>query len=165
MSRKTRPPELDLINAALEADWSVVFELLSQGIKPTRPDREGRTALHYAAADGLTQMAALLLKHGADSAAKDLHNITPLHFAVKAYAPAIAKMLIIEGAEVDAPDHEGSTPLHYAAAESFGRTEMIRILLQRGANPTRPNRCGQTPAELSIIMGVSYVFDLQRKAA
>jgi ankyrin repeat protein len=165
MSRKLRPPELDLIDAALEADWPAVFELMSQGIKPTAADREGRTALHYACADGLTQMAALLVKHGANSAAKDLHDITPLHFAVKAYAPAVAQLLIIEGAEVDAADHEGNTPLHYAVAESFGRTEMIRILLERGASPTHHNRCGQTPPELAISMGLSHMFDLTKKAA
>src|SRR5690242_6940711 len=98
MPRKTRPPEFDLIDAALEADWSVVFELLSQGVRPTAPDREGRTPLHYASADGLTQMVALLLKHDADPRAKDLHAITPLHFAVKAYAPAVLQLLIVNGA-------------------------------------------------------------------
>lgn len=164
MTRKTRPPELDLIDAALEADWPIVFELLSQGVRPTRADREGRTTLHYAAADGLTQMAALLLRHGADPSAKDLHSITPLHFAVKAYAPAIAHLLIIAGAPVDSPDHEGNTPLHYAVAESFGRGEMIRLLRSRGANPLHANRCGQSPLELAQNLGLTSLFDA-RKAA
>lgn len=165
MQRKTRPPELDLIDSALEADWPIVFELLSQGVSPNAPDREGRTSLHYAAADGLTQMAALLLKHGAKSDAKDLHQITPLHFAVKAYAPAIAHLLIIDGAEVDAPDHEGNTPLHYAVAESFGRGEMIRLLLSRGANPHHPNRCRQTPLELAQNLGVGDLVQPSKRAA
>ena len=98
MSRKTRPPEMDLIDAALEADWSIVFELLSQGVRPIAPDREGRTPLHYASADGLTQMVALLLKHEGDPGAKDLHDITPLHFAVNAYSHAVLQLLIIAGA-------------------------------------------------------------------
>lgn len=165
MPRKTRPPELDLIDAALEADWAVVFELLSDGVRPTAGDREGRTALHYAAADGLTQMAALLLRHGAEPAAKDLHSITPLHFAVKAYAPAVAHLLVMSGAEVDSPDHEGNTPLHYAVAESFGRFEMIRLLLTRGANPHHSNRCGQSPDDLATSSGLSSLLAPHRKVA
>jgi len=165
MQRKTRPPELDLIDAALEAEWSTVFELLSQGVRPIASDREGRTALHYASADGLTQMVALLLKHGGDAGATDLHAITPLHFAVKAYAPAVLQLLVIAGADVDSPDHEGNTPLHYAVAESFGRNEMFRLLIERGADPTHRNRCGETPLEVADNLGINGVFEITKKAA
>lgn len=165
MARKLRRPEHELLDAALEAEWPVVFDLLGTGAKPTAADREGRTALHYAAADGLTQMANLLLRHGARAGAKDLHEITPLHFAVKAYAPAVARALLAHNAAIDSPDHEGNTPLHYAVAESFGRTEMIRTLLQIGADPHLRNRCGQSPIDLSRSMGTLELTLFLRKAA
>jgi ankyrin repeat protein len=41
----------------------------------------GKTALHYAAAAGHTQVIALLLDHGADPTLKDNQGSTPLDLA------------------------------------------------------------------------------------
>lgn len=51
------------------------------------------------------------------------------------------------GADVNARDHEGFAPLHNAAAR--GDNEMIRFLVERGADVTLVNRAGQTTADMA----------------
>jgi ankyrin repeat protein len=55
--------------------------LLAAGAKVDATDARGRTALHYAAAIGYTDVALLLAEHGADLAAADSEGFTPLDAA------------------------------------------------------------------------------------
>jgi ankyrin repeat protein len=58
----------------------------------------------------------------------------------------VVKLLLDHGAEIDARDREsGATPLFYAA--SWGRAEVVDLLLARGADCTLKNTRGQTPLE------------------
>ena len=45
-------------------------------------DNSGRTALHYAAAAGYTDVARALVDHGADVNAKDVDGVTPVEAAL-----------------------------------------------------------------------------------
>jgi uncharacterized protein len=61
---------------------------------------------------------------------------------------AAVKYLVEEiGADVNARDHEGNTVIHHAA--SRGDTEMIRYLVERGADPKAVNREGQTTVDMA----------------
>lgn len=51
------------------------------------------------------------------------------------------------GADVNARDHDGYTPLHHAAAR--GDNDLIRYLVERGADPTAKSRRGQTTVDLA----------------
>ena len=57
---------------------------------------------------------------------------------------AIAKLLVANGAQVS---HPGWAPLHYAAFE--GRSEVIRFLLEKGADKDGPAPNGFTPLMLA----------------
>ncbi len=58
------------------------------------------------------------------------------------------KYLVEElGADVNARDHNGYTPLHHAAAR--GDVEMIRYLVERGADVMAVSRRGQTTADMA----------------
>lgn len=49
----------------------MVQRLLGKGASPADKDPEGRTALHYAAENGLAKIAKLLLENGAPNQVKD----------------------------------------------------------------------------------------------
>ncbi len=58
------------------------------------------------------------------------------------------RLLVEElGADVNQRDHNGYTPLHHAA--SRGDNEMIRYLVERGADVTAIARTGQTTADMA----------------
>lgn len=63
------------------------------------------------------------------------------------WMPAV-KFLVEEcAADVNAVDHEGNSPLHNAAAR--GDVDMIRYLVDEGADVTAVNREGQTTADMA----------------
>jgi ankyrin repeat protein len=72
-------------------------------------DRMGRTAVHYAAADGDVAGLRGLVARGADPDAADNAGWTPLHFAAQAQDPRAAEALLATGAAVDVPDRHGNT--------------------------------------------------------
>jgi ankyrin repeat protein len=112
-------------------------------------DREGRTSLHYAAAQGDAARVAQLLAEGADPMLRDRQGWTPLHFAAQAYSVDVATKLLEAGAEVDAQDAHGNTPLLRAVFDSRGRGEVIQLLRRRGADPHRTNYHGVSPVQLA----------------
>ncbi|WP_396329388.1 ankyrin repeat domain-containing protein [Burkholderia anthina] len=76
----------------------------------------------------------LLLQHGANPNAKRADGRTPLHVAVVAHGdPDILTPLIDAGADVDERDDRMAAPLRLAI--EFGRTDAVKLLLDRGADP------------------------------
>ena len=76
----------------------------------------GRTALHYAAENGHSQVVALLLAHGADSNLVDGDGRTPISLATEVVEPHCFLNLLRQGCDISARDLEGYTMIHYAAA-------------------------------------------------
>ncbi len=65
----------------------------------------------------------------------------------KAWMPALRYLVEVRGADVNARDHNGYSPLHHAAAR--GDVEMIRYLVEHGADVTYVSRKGQTTADMA----------------
>jgi ankyrin repeat protein len=76
----------------------------------------GMTPLNYAARDGRTKEAELLLAAGADVELAEANGIRPLLMALLNDQLAVARLLLEHGADVDADDFWGRTPL-FAAVE------------------------------------------------
>ncbi|MGW0909176.1 ankyrin repeat domain-containing protein [Streptomyces sp. NPDC002853] len=115
----------------------------------TDRDLLGRTAVHYAAADGDAQGMKVLLAGGADPEAADAAGWTPLHFAAQAQASSAIEVLVAAGAAVDPADSHGNTPLWRAVFCSQGEGAVIRLLLEAGADPDRVNAHGVSPRALA----------------
>jgi ankyrin repeat protein len=115
----------------------------------TDRDRLGRTAAHYAAADGNADGLRVLLAGGSAVETADDAGWTPLHFAAQAQAPSVVEVLLVAGAAVDTADRDGNTPLWRAVFCSQGEVATIRLLLEAGADPDRDNGHGMSPRMLA----------------
>ncbi|MBS1117778.1 MAG: ankyrin repeat protein [Deltaproteobacteria bacterium] len=127
-------------------------EALAAGLDPDGCFRYG-TLLTEAVMDGRLAIVRMLLEAGANPDKPAEHGCPPLCLAVIHHKIPIAIALIEDGgATVDqAETAHGATPL-YEAIRSFhkhGSLELVRLLLDRGADPDRPNAHGVSPRSWS----------------
>jgi ankyrin repeat protein len=127
--------------------------LVAHGANCRAKNRRGAEPLHYAADanhwDPTAQAETIgyLVSIGADPNALDKSGVAPLHRAVRTRSLPAVRALLEGGANPRAPNKAGSTPLHLAV-QTTGRggtgseharqqqTEIIGLLLERGASPT-----------------------------
>ncbi len=133
-------------DVAKRGDRDSLRSLLQEGADVNASQGDGMSALHWAAAAGDTEMAAMLVHAGANvKAVTRIGQYTPLHLACKGGNAAVVKLLLDARSEVNARTAPGgTTPLHLAAAS--GSAEAVRLLLSRGADVNaREAEWGQTP--------------------
>ncbi|HEX5420319.1 MAG TPA: ankyrin repeat domain-containing protein [Gammaproteobacteria bacterium] len=143
-----------------------------RGMRPFR--RGNMTPLLYAARDGHTKTAKVLLDAGADINAAEANAITPLLMAISNDRMELAKLLIARGARLDAQDWYGRSPLWTAVRvrnlyldnntlqSTIDRApvlEIIRMLLEKGADPNPRTKEAPPPREylLPITWSLEWV--------
>lgn len=100
--------------------------------------------------DIIHQILHILIKYGIDVNTDYTYTTTPLHEAIKVQDLVVVSMLLLHGACVDTLDDveiQGTyqTPLHYACQQS--NVDIIRILIQYGANPYEKDYLRNTPID------------------
>ena len=110
-------------------------------------DKDGRTALHYAAFHGTPETVQALIAVGADVNAKDKDGLTPLHDAAFHGTPETVQALIDAGADVNAKGYADQTPLHYAAGY-YGKPETVQALIAAGADVNAKDNKGRTAEDI-----------------
>jgi ankyrin repeat protein len=95
-----------LMMAAFKHNRAAVLALLARGAIVTRP---GWTALHYAAASGDVDIAAILLDRHAYIDAESPSGLTPLMIAAREGQPDVVGLLLREGADARLVNNEKLT--------------------------------------------------------
>jgi ankyrin repeat protein len=85
------------------------------------------------------------------------HGHSLLHLAVGAAKPGqkleIVKALIAKGADINAPDNMGITPLALAADSVIDRSDLIQLMIEKGANPNFQEASGHTALNRAVQQG------------
>ncbi len=102
-----------LIEATLAGNSEVVSRLLEQGTDPNLVYNTN-TALTYAARDGFTDIARLLIDHGANVNWIDGEGVTPLILASFKDHIELVELLLAHGADTTIRDQWNRTALDYA---------------------------------------------------
>ncbi|XP_074579682.1 uncharacterized protein LOC141836158 [Curcuma longa] len=96
-------------------------------------DANNRTALHFAAREGRTEVCQYLLEElKLDVDVKDDDGETPLIHASRQGQYITAKYLLEQGADPSASSDLGATALHHAAG--IGNLELMKIVLSKGVD-------------------------------
>ena len=133
-----------LLWAAHWDDLNTVNLLLQAGADVNAADDHGVTPLARAAENAGVAMVARLLAAGADANAAQTSGLTPLMTAARTGTLPIVQAILDHGADVNAATAETrSTALMWALAAPH--RDIARLLLDRGADPTRATTPGFTP--------------------
>ena len=125
--------------------------------EPPSPSRsafpDGITDLHSAAANGLQEHTATLLRQGANPNQPDEYGNTPLHNAAYVNATEIADRLLDAQADPNAVNRDGNTPLHIAIhfSQEGDYDATIQRLLNAGTDVNLRNSLdGYTPLHVAV---------------
>ena len=142
--------------------------LLANGAKTDARDGSGWvTALHYAAASGHTETAALILDWGGDVNVLSSTGDPPLYQAAHWGRADVVQLLLSRGADPDIQADTGVSPLHGAASNvaRSGSAAVVSLLLSYDADPnlrrsrsnpgliTRAGETGHSPLDDLVARG------------
>lgn len=122
-----------LMRAAKNGDAAAIRLLLAHGADPSLRQKNGSTALMFAAGLG----------RGLGVFAKD--------YATEAELLEAVKVLVAAGADVNVATDSGETPMHYAAQAS---DDIVRFLAAHGARLDVKDKRGRTPVDMALGVGL-----------
>ncbi|XP_029656960.1 poly [ADP-ribose] polymerase tankyrase-2-like [Octopus sinensis] len=115
-------------------------------------DEEGKSPLHIATTYSRVTSTTLLLKAGANPNARRTNGLTPLHDAVERGCAQIVELFIdCENCDLDIKNGNGDTALIRAAYYDYA--DIVKMLIDAGADAEIRNNCGQTALLVSLWEG------------
>lgn len=151
--------------AAATGRLKAIAALLDRRIDVDLRDRGRGTPLHAAALRGREDSAKALIGRGADVNARDEAQRTPLHAAVADESldnAALVRLLCEAKAAPNVLDDRLETPLALATRGFTVHEEVVKQLLEHGADPTLSDSQGHTPLENLVRSGHRALADLLR---
>ncbi len=139
-------PTSALIDAIKNNDHKNTKTLLELGAEPNVADKEGKSALMYAAELGASNIVDILLAKGASIDAKDARDRTAIMHAAKNCHAELVASLIKQGA-----DYKNHFVMLHAAKS--GCSKVIEILLENNADPNSKGEGSETVLMLAAESG------------
>ena len=116
--------------------------LLIETIKSKRPD-----------------VAVFLIENGSDVNQQNSEGVSPLMFAIMwTPDPKFIDFLIKHKAKLEHKDISGNTPLSGAVA--MGRKDVVKVLLNSGADPNEANSKGYTPVMIAVMTNKAEILTM-----
>ncbi|EHK26310.1 uncharacterized protein TRIVIDRAFT_137356, partial [Trichoderma virens Gv29-8] len=129
-----------------------------RGVRIDYTDREGRTALSWAARKGHHELVQYLLKNGASVDAGDIWGHTPaIHAAMTGMTP-IVETLLESGVDIECKAGDKRTMLSWAAVN--GHVKTAEFLIERGADMEALDKDGRSPLVLVANAGSENMASL-----
>jgi ankyrin repeat protein len=118
------------------------------GADVDRANPVGETPLMMAALKGRLDLCRKLIALGAKV---NRSGWTPLHYAASGEEIAVVELMLDSGAEIDSRSPNRTTPLMMAAG--YGNSDMVPLLLKRGANAALRNDRQLTAHDFALNAG------------
>lgn len=152
MSRTLKGPMMmPLDEAAAAGSHLIVQLLLDMGANPNSRDRDGWSAIHWAAEEGHLEVVRFLLEAGANVNAVSSYGTSALHCAANGGYAATAKPLLSRRADALRANCHGWTALHHAAY--MGHSQVAQCLLEDERvrmNASQPDNHGWSVLHLAV---------------
>jgi len=154
-----------LVHAAMQPRYGieVMQQLLDYGAILTGisgPDQ--KTALHWAAAEGMVGAVDFLINKGISTEAKCSDDRTPAILAAQGGHDRVLKVLWAHGADLQAQSDNGGTPLIWATCRNYMST--VKFLLRKGVDLEQRDNRGHTALSLACVFGHHQIVDVLLEA-
>ena len=121
-----------LFEAVQNDDQQSVAALIRKKADVNAREKDGATALAWAAMRCNPDIAKLLLKSGANPNLTNEQGVGPLYLAITNGSTEIVELLLASGAQPNVAREDGETAL--MTATRLGQSEVVKMLLKRGAD-------------------------------
>jgi ankyrin repeat protein len=129
---------------------------------------EGCTPFHLAVRRPDNEKAIdLLIQHGADLSITDPAGRNALLVSVSSHQKEYIELLVSKGIDINSRDNDGNTALHYPLINVLKNKlylpyskEIVKILMEEGADPQIRNKQGKSPMDLAVESGENELINL-----
>ena len=150
---------VDIFTAAREGDSAAIRNFVQQGGDINKPNAKSHTPFILASYYGHTQTLETLLKIGADACTLDNKGSNAfMGVAFKGHQHVAKWLLKNTSCNVNHQNYAGQTALMMASL--FGREDIIKLLLEHGANRSLKDNQGNTSVKLAQAQGLSRVVEI-----
>ncbi|KAK8867293.1 hypothetical protein PGQ11_005871 [Apiospora arundinis] len=137
--------------SCMHGNLDVLKALVSYHADIAARDSSNRTPLHGAARKGQAEIMEYLLQQGANPMAVDLEGVTPLHEAVRIGKKAPVQILLQYNVDVDIKNTRNERHSPLMAAAMGGCTEVMRLMIEHGADRQATDADGDTLLHLAAL--------------
>jgi len=159
------PADAPIADASMRNDIAQVRSLVADGAEVNAAHGDGMTGLHWAAENGNSEIASILLESGADvEAVTRLGAYRPLHLAARKGHVSVIQLLLDASGDAAVESTTGKvTPLHFAAAS--GKAAAVEALINHGVEiDVMESVWGQTPLMFAAAAGRTEVIRVLLRA-